>query len=351
MTPKGGSLSLRRIFHALFTLGVSLLAFWFLWSVLPEGGLQEVAERLRRASLILLATGAAVTVLRFLVLALRWEILLRVEAPVGLGQVAPVLMAGNFLNLVAPVLRVAGPILRAYYLSRETGKPRARFYGTIVADQTANFIPYTVATAVAGSMVTLNSGFSVSPVMAFGMIGSMVVGLYLCYLGVRRVARGGDVRVATLLLRSGPGRPVAVWRRRLAGWWSHLAHALATSLVGTRAWWPTVALSFIIFGQVVAVQWLCFMAVGGRVGIAEACFAIAGAGFVQIMAGAPGGVGVTEGSLVGVFVLLGLDTEIVVAAVLLARFLNYGVLVLWGGASFIFLQRRYGMPDPEPTAA
>ena len=351
MTLSARGLSPRRLLHGLFTLGVSLLAFWFLWSVMREVGFESVAGRLGHASLLLVFIGVVVTALRFLMLALRWEILLRVEAPVGLRQVAPVLMAGNFLNLVAPALRVAGPILRAYYLSRETGKPRARFYGTIVADQTANFIPYTVATAAAGSMITLTSGFSVSPWMAFGMMAAMVGGLAVCWLGLRRIARGGSSRIATWLLRGSGGAPVAAWRVRLAAWWDHLAHALATSLIGTGAWWPTVALSFVIFLQVVAVQWLCFAAVGGRVGFPEACFAIAGAGFVQIMAGAPGGVGVTEGSLVWVLVSLGLDKETVVAAVLLARFLNYGVLLLWGGLSFLFLQKRYGMPEAETAAA
>ncbi|HKY33826.1 MAG TPA: lysylphosphatidylglycerol synthase transmembrane domain-containing protein, partial [Candidatus Polarisedimenticolia bacterium] len=135
------------------TLAVTALALGFLWRVVADVGPARLASRLAGAHPGWLAAAVALTVGRFLLQALRWEILVRREAPIGLRGIAPILMAGNFLALVTPALRIAGPILRAYYLSKETGRPRARFYGTIVADQTANFTIYAVAAAAGTAFV------------------------------------------------------------------------------------------------------------------------------------------------------------------------------------------------------
>jgi uncharacterized membrane protein YbhN (UPF0104 family) len=67
------------------------------------------------------------------------------------------------------------------------------------------------------------------------------------------------------------------------------------------------------------------------------------------MAASPGGSGVTEASLIWVFMTLGLDGETAAAGVLLARCLNYLVLLPWGGWSFFTLQHRYGMPREAGT--
>src|SRR5262245_37959400 len=149
----------------ILTLLVSGLAVVFLWRVVSDVGLPRLAARLRQVDVLLLAFAAALTIVRFVLQALRWEVLVRREAPVGLGQVLRILMAGNFLNLVTPALRVAGPILRAFYLSRETGRPRARFYGTIVADQTANFAVYAVAVALGAALVPMPGREAASPAL------------------------------------------------------------------------------------------------------------------------------------------------------------------------------------------
>ncbi|HKY32961.1 MAG TPA: lysylphosphatidylglycerol synthase domain-containing protein, partial [Candidatus Polarisedimenticolia bacterium] len=105
------------------------------------------------------------------------------------------------------------------------------------------------------------------------------------------------------------------------------------------------------FAGVAGVQMIAFAAIGARVGAAEAAFAVAGAGFIQVMAAAPGGSGVTEASLIYAFIALGVDEESAAAGVLLARLAHYAVLFPWGGASFYALQRRHGMPRAASAEA
>jgi len=336
----------------IFTLAVTGVAVWFLVRVFSGVGLENISERLMGADPLLVALAVAVTVARFLLLALRWETFVRREAPIGLRQITPVLMAGNFLALVTPALRVAGPILRAYYLSRETGRPRARFYGTIVADQASNFTVWAVAMSLGGIVVAAPGSLSISPVLGASMLAALVGGLSVGYVMLRRVHRGHDPMVAALVgAVLGKGREGG-WRARVIRWWEDLVHALATSVIGSGTWWPSLGLSGLVFATVVAVQVLSFAAVGRPISAAAVAFAVAGAGLLQVIVAAPGGAGLTEASLIGVFWALGVDHASAAAAVLLARFINYFVLLPWGGIDFFRLQRRYGMPpDGASTMA
>jgi len=335
-----------------FTLLVSLFAVWFLWQVLREVGVRNLADRLLSASVPFAAGVVILTVARYMVLALRWEILARREAPVGLGQITPVLMAGNFVALVTPVVRIAGPILRAYYLSRETGRPRSRFYGTIVADQAANFTIYAVVFAVTGALVELPAGLQLSPAGAGALLLALVGGLWVAQRMLREVHAGRPSMVSRLLRATLGEGEQGGWRRRLIAWWENLLGSLTGALVAQRSWWPALGLSVLAYALTVGPQILSFAAIGTRLGLVEVAFAVAGAGFAQVMLASPGGTGITEASLVAIFLALGVDRESALAGVLTARLLNYLVVAGWGGTSFYLLQRRYGRPAAaEPVRA
>lgn len=317
---------------------------WFLWKVLGDAGIRTVGDRLLKADLSLAALAAALTITRYLLLALRWEILARQEAPVGLSQIAPVLMAGNFLSLVTPAVRIAGPILRAYYLSKETGRARTRFYGTIVADQVSNFAVYAAVLPAAGLMVSTSGGSPFSVAGAAALLALLGGGLYAGWRMLVEIERGRP-SIATRLLRAVLGAgPPGGWRGRLIAWWEDLLHSLCGAATSPGRWWPAMAVSIISYAVTVAIQMLCFQAVGARASVAEVCFAVSGAGFAQILLAAPGGAGVTEASLVAVFLALGKDGASAAAAVFLARLINYSIVAPWGGISFFILQRRYGRP-------
>ncbi|MGH9869984.1 MAG: lysylphosphatidylglycerol synthase transmembrane domain-containing protein [Candidatus Polarisedimenticolia bacterium] len=333
----------------ILTLLVSGLALVFLWRVVSEVGLHRLGARLSQVNTLLLVSATALTIVRFVLQALRWEVLVRREAPVGLRQVLPILMAGNFLNLVTPALRIAGPILRAYYLSQETGRPRARFYGTIVADQTTNFAVYALAVALGAALVPMPGREAPSPALGAALAGALVGGLAIAYFFLRRIQRGERSLLAQWVHGRSDGSGSRL-RARVALWWDHMAEALSHSVLGGGAWWPAMGISVLLFLSIVAGQVVSFAAIGANVGFLPAAFAVAGAGFIQMMAASPGGSGVTEASLIWVFMTMGMDGETAAAGVLLARCLNYAVLLPWGGWSFFGLQRRYGMPRDVPQS-
>jgi uncharacterized protein (TIRG00374 family) len=265
-------------------------------------------------------------------------------------------MAGNFVGLVTPVLRIAGPVLRAWYLSKETGRPRARFYGTIVADQTANFSIFTLGMIVSGAITGASSQTGLVWTTSAALLLALTGGLYVCWRHLRRLHRGEPSLVIEglrrALKRRGGGGANRSGKQGLAErfivWWEHMMEALSHAVIGRKTWWPAVAVSVTLFLFLAWAQSLAMSAVGHPIGLAKAAFAVSAASFVQLLAAAPGGVGVTEASLVGVLLALGVDKEAAVAGMLLARFGNYGVLIPWGGVAFWRLQRKYGAAPP-PT--
>ena len=92
----------RALARVLFNIAIFGVSIWFLWSVLRDTGFEAVGRRLLEATPWLVAVTAAANLARYMLLGLRWEILVRTEAPMGYRPILSILMAGNFLQLVAP---------------------------------------------------------------------------------------------------------------------------------------------------------------------------------------------------------------------------------------------------------
>lgn len=344
----------RPIVGITFNILVTGLSVWFLWSVMRDTGFALVGRRLLEATPWLVAITAAANVVRFLLLGLRWEILVRTEAPIGYRPILQILMAGNFLQQVAPGLRVAGPVLRAWYLSRETGRRRVRFYGTIVADQAANFSIFAVAMAVSG-LLTATSGLEQGLISAVGIIAALAGGLYLAKRQLERIKDGEPSllrRAMGKITHARPeseqvdaaGSPNPTLGERIVNWWDHMLDALIGSMIGTGTWWPAIGVSATLFIVLAFSMKMAFAAIGTDITMAQAAFGVSAAAFVQMLAAAPGGPGVTEASLVIIFMALGLDPASAAAGSFLARLVNYAVLLPWGGWSLWRLQKQYGKP-------
>jgi uncharacterized protein (TIRG00374 family) len=349
-TRASGKVILRLIFNLL----VFAASIWFLWDVLKGIGFEAVARRIARADVLLVGGVLVANVARFMLLGLRWEFLVRSEAPIGYRKILSVLMAGNFLNLVAPALRVAGPVLRAFYLSKETGKPRARFYGTIIADQTANFSIFIIGMVVSGVITARQGHPGISIVAGLAVLAAVAGGQFIGWRHLQRLKNGTPtmvwVFVHKFLKPDEKGKGEESKTMRFLAWWEHLLEALSDAVIGKKSWWPAMGSSALLFLTLAGAQTLALAAVGHPITLAQGAFAISAAAFVQMLAASPGGPGITEASLVLIFLGLGVDVESAAAGTFVARMMNYLVLLPWGGFEFFKLQRRYGAASEGSSA-
>lgn len=127
-----------------------------------------------------------------------------------------------------------------------------------------------------------------------------------------------------------------------------LLDSAATTVIGTRKlvfsldWRNLGALGFLWFD--IAVFVLCVdAAVGHAVPIAELVLAYQ-IGYLSSLIPVPGGLGVVDGSFVGLLVLYGVHATSATAGTIVYRGISLWVPALWGTAAFLILQRTRGQP-------
>ncbi len=309
---------------AVFVLGISLMP-----------GLQDVRARFGDAEPAWLAVMFVCALAKTLsyVAALRGTLARRItwRSSWHLG------MAEQGSNVLLPTGGVAGPALGALVL-RRAGVPTA-----VATPRSAALFLLTSATSFAAIILagTL-TGFGVLP-GAVSPIGTLLpaglaIVVVVAVAALGRLPVGEPSDSDGLLVR---------WRRRAA---ALLRDGVQESIALVRAHDPLV-----IFGCVgylafdVAALGAAFAAIGGE-GPPIGAFVLAYTlGQVGALIPTPGGVGATEGGLIGMFVLYGAQAAPAAAAVLAYRVFQLGLPAIFGLVAFRQIRKR--LRDDELTAA
>jgi undecaprenyl-diphosphatase len=294
---------------------------------------RDVGSRLRRASPIAVAAAVGFVLLHLFLWAYRWKLAIRRIDPTPRRRVIyAALAAAASVNLVAPFARVLGGLLRARYLARAGRGTLGQFLGVVLFDQWMH--------AVVMGLLTLSALiFSAAVGQQYVLAASLGVGVLL---------------TASLLhfrsLRS--ERDPSAWARGFAeGSWSgrwplralrhHGEDTLATFsqlLADDRLRIASWGLGLLVFASAASAQAAAFWALGETPRPLVVCVTVALSSAVATLAATPGGVGVTEASMVALFVWLGVDRVTAVAAALLYRSIYYAVVLATGLPSLMALE-------------
>ena len=93
----------------------------------------------------------------------------------------------------------------------------------------------------------------------------------------------------------------------------------------------------------IAVLELCFQAAGGNPPLSTLVLAYQ-IGYMSNFIPIPGGVGILDGSFVGMFVLFGVNASIATAATVVYHAISLWVPAMWGTVAFLLLRRSRGEP-------
>ena len=93
----------------------------------------------------------------------------------------------------------------------------------------------------------------------------------------------------------------------------------------------------------IAVLWVCFKALGHTPPVASLVLAYQ-IGYLSNLIPIPGGIGVLDGSLVGMFVLYGVNDTIATSATIVYHAISLWVPATWGTIAFLLLRRSRHQP-------
>jgi uncharacterized membrane protein YbhN (UPF0104 family) len=93
----------------------------------------------------------------------------------------------------------------------------------------------------------------------------------------------------------------------------------------------------------IAVLWVCFKALGRTPPIADLVLAYQ-IGYLSNLIPIPGGIGVLDGSLVGMFVLYGVNDTLATSATIIYHAISLWIPATWGTIAFLLLRRSRNQP-------
>ncbi len=314
-------------------LAVVLVTFVLALSVLP--GLDDVRARLGDADLRWIGVTCACALASMLsyVVALRGTLSRRIRWSYAwhLG------MAELGSNVLLPTGGVGGPALGALVLHRagvptQVAAPRSA--ALFLLTSATSFAAIILAGTATGLGLLPGDGSWVGTLLPAGIALGIVTGV----AALARLPVGAPPQGAGRLTR---------WRHRVAGL---LRDGVQQSALLLRARDPLVVggcIGFLAFS--IAALAAAFEAFGGG-GPPLGAFILAYTlGQVGSLIPTPGGVGGTEGGLIGMFVLYGAPAAPAAAAVLAYRVFQLGLPVIFGVVAFRQIRRR--LRDEEQTAA
>ncbi len=112
-------------------------------------------------------------------------------------------------------------------------------------------------------------------------------------------------------------------------------------ILKTPDWRLVGAWGYLLFD--IAVLWVCFLALGHAPPISTVILAYQ-IGYLSNFIPIPGGIGVMDGSFVGMFVLFGMNAAEATSATLVYHAISLWVPAVWGTIAFILLRRTRNQP-------
>lgn len=338
------SLGLLAAFFALAALGLM-----FLYS---DG--RALLEAARNVSWLRLLVPIGLTLLSYVLMALSYEGIARAAGtPIGLWPMLRITFVSNTVNYLVATGGLSGFAFRMYFFTQH-GIPMGNavtisFVQGLLTNLTLLFF---LAMGFYFLIVHASLG-TAALVTAAAMLGAFVLLTVLCLvLLVRPLARRRFLARTVLVGHRLARRFLPSHRlpRRIHLW--QVAHNVNAgldfmlsrwrSMIGPAAW---IVLDWLATLGVLKASFWC---AGRDLPFGEVAVGFAIGMLASLVSLAPGGIGILEGSMTGVFVTLGVPLETAVVAVLVFRFAYYAVPFLVSLLFFRGMLRASGVPLPSP---
>lgn len=311
-----------------FAFAIAILVFVF---TRLDVNVSAIWEDVRHSNPVLLALGFAIYYLGFPLRAVRWRLLLRnvgeehqgSDFLPGIPRLSEILILSWFANCVVPAK--IGDVYRAYLLKADAAVSFVKTAGTIFAER----------------LIDLLILFALLVLSAFSIVQTMSTGSLIVTENI--LAAGIAVTVAVLAGLLGLRFFGSQIERFLPHRTRDFFSRFQTGVLGSfhRQTLPGVsALTILIWLTEAGRLYFVTQSLGENISIPIIVFAALANSLLTAVPATPGGLGVVEAGVIGIFRLVGVDGSAAASITLLDRTISYWSLILTGMVVYAFTIAR-----------
>jgi hypothetical protein len=328
----GNILSLRDLFGSVVSgskiklLGALVFGIILLLGIFSFSGYSDIYETIINASLYYVFLGFLAIITAFLMRTWRWSVLLRTS-----GYVIPrdilfkSLMFGFLLNYLLPAR--AGDIARGAALKATEKIPMGISLSTIVIERAMDMLTLALMLGVGALLLSQSNTMFIVAIAAMGIAFLLILMLVLAYKY--------DSFISRKLGKKFPS---------ISGFMKTMKEGLYKIYSNPAALVLSIALSIPVWTLEISGIYLAALAIGYKIPFSLAAVAGITSFLAQTIPLTPGGIGVYEGTMAGVFALFGIPLAAGISLTLIDHFVRASVTLIFGIISTIhigFASRAY----------
>lgn len=316
-----------RDWRVLLGVTITIVAFGFAVRGIP---LADVVDSMRHAHLLVLLGLSVPSYLGAVYFrALRWRHLTNPIAPIPRGLLTRGVTVGFMVNNLVP-LRI-GEVVRAWYVSRESGVNASALFGTVVLERVIDVVA--VVLLALGALSFAGAGSAQHSLLSRGAILLLPAGLVpLLGLMLLRLAPGPVMRITAFFVRPLPDRVATMVERLLR----NFTEGLGALSGGRHLFWIAFhsAMIWIVFSMVPILAGLLAFGIdlGSELRLVMVSYVALGAvGVAVAIPSAPGFFGTYQLAFKAVLEQFGVSSATALALGLVVWFVFWVTLTLAGG--------------------
>jgi glycosyltransferase 2 family protein len=306
-------------------------------------GLQDIINVLSKSNPTIIIAALLLEIIIIGAWTERWSLILKVvDRSPGFRKLFVMMFTSLFGNNITPGA-AGGEPMRAYLLSKFEGISFDLAFVSASADRVFEFFPFVLVSVFAIYMIsTWNISFwSTLFISVLIMITMAFFGL-LIYVGVKReiaerlilsIARSLFPYIIKLTKKEVSFTDVT---KQIIYYVERFSTGFATVLKDHKMFALGLTISFLMWGTDMVRMYLCFVAVGSYPPILPMIIIYTIAILITILPTIPGALGLREVTMVGLFLVVGVPADVVIAASLIDRVVSYLMPTLVGAVTTVY---------------
>ncbi|BDZ70636.1 UPF0104 family protein [Methanobacterium petrolearium] len=317
-------------------------------------GLNDVVDALERASLELILLNFVLEAAIILIWALRWKYILEVvDKSPKYTTVLTMLFASLFGNNVTPG-SAGGEPLRAYILREVEGTPFEIGFASATSDRVFEFFPFVLISIIAALFVLSWELPTLTRIIVVIMIVfTIIMFTIMIYAGLRReIAQKLIISIAkpiypTFARFSKNNISFREVSEKLIFYVNRFSDGFVTSLQNRKVFIFCFFLSFAMWGLDMTRMYVCFSSLGTYPPFLPLVIIYTIGIFISFLPLLPGAWGIREATLIGLFAVIGISADIVMAASIIDRLASYIAPTIIGAVAALYYGRKVKNMDSK----